>query len=445
MIPLKLAPREEAGMALLRRRLFVRGSLLLCLLLSATDVGVASDPVTVGVGLGVAQSIQLLGNNGPDLNLQATLSSIEMLRAVHQRLDSIEFGIQTTLTLLKDLPAEIQRSLDRDRDITRSETLISRRTTLERLLIELQAAEKSASKMTIRKVRSDIHNLRLGLENEVNSLFEGSGFVTPHLTAAMVIEIVAARAEETPSADISRRLGIYDDHFAEFEQLDRQGSLAYLRDAMEKGQAEAEKKIAKEVTRSEGTIVAGDYDWYAYVQMANREEKEFVPLTCLRSRSQEAYAECQFNNKQEIMVTRPYAKEFHVWKRRVTKTPLDFSAGLYELKVEAIGGEAQPGDRPGTKQVWNAGVEMQKSIEDNAELAKDVQIYNQRAKAIQVLREFEGTVSMARVLAANWDPTLARELLAESKRAQQREVVAEKNLRQFEQEIALNRALAVMD
>ncbi len=39
---------------------------------------------------------------------------------------------------------------------------------------------------------------------------------------------------------------------------------------MEKVQDEDEKKIAKALNGSDGPVVAGDFDWYAYVQMAKR-------------------------------------------------------------------------------------------------------------------------------------------------------------------------------
>jgi hypothetical protein len=144
-------------------------------------------------------------------------------------------------------------------------------------------------------------------------------------------------------------------------------------------------------------------------------------------------------------VDQPYAKEFHLWRRRLTKTALDDATRLYDLKIEPIGGEAQAGDRAGLRHIWNPPAENKAFLDEDVKLQEMVRIYNERAQALQVLREMNGVVSMGRILAANWNRALAEETFASSAAAETNRVTALDRLRQIEREIAANRASRSID
>ena len=78
-------------------------------------------------------------------------------------------------------------------------------------------------------------------------------------------------------------------------------------------------------------------------------------------------------------------------------------------------------------------------------LAGMVRTYNERARAINMLRHLDGVVSLGRVLAANWDPLLANELTWRSTEAETNKVSTFDNLRQIDREIEANRASASID
>jgi hypothetical protein len=149
--------------------------------------------------------------------------------------------------------------------------------TIRDLLRALQSANGPGSQAKIAQIKADLHRLRLDFQNEINSLFERSDFAAPYITGAMAIELAAAQAEGAEGAEISQRLRAYDARLAAMQDPERPGSLHALRDAMEKAQSEDEKKIAKALNGADGPIVAGDFDWYAFVQMAKRRVKLFHP------------------------------------------------------------------------------------------------------------------------------------------------------------------------
>ena len=214
------------------RRLLV-GTILATWLLPATAPPAQAfvDPVTIGVGLSVAQSILLLGNRGPDLNLQSTLAALEMLRAVHQRLDGIEQGItQVHLELVVDIPEQVRRDMDRDRDHRTGRDNEGARRGHPRPA-ECAAIREAHRFMGqgLLQIKADLHRLRLDLQNDINSLFDRSDFVAPYITAAMTIEIAAAqsrrgqrRRDQSPPAAL--RCSACD----EMQDWDRRGSFRRL-------------------------------------------------------------------------------------------------------------------------------------------------------------------------------------------------------------------------
>ncbi|MBD9445734.1 hypothetical protein [Rhizobium sp. RHZ01] len=403
------------------------------------------DPVTVGMGISVVQGIVSMGNKGPDLNLEATLASLEMLRAVHKRLNGIEKGIETIIVLVQDLPEQTREIMNEDRDISRSETVFGQLDTMHGLIDSLKRAKAEGKKARASQLQADIRTLMLNLRSERNALFRRSDFVVPTISSAMLIEIAAARSINEPDEEISVIVSEYDQRFRLAEGA-TVGSLVSIRGQLEGTQSAEEKLIMERVSGKKDSVIEdGSYPWMSFVRTVTTRERGKVdcgePRSGLRVDRPLDGPLPGIDCTGDIDVTRRV--EHQSWSRALKKVPIE-AGDLFKIELTEDGGQVIAGDLPGAPGTPDINDASKQHRTDHETLLKEVNQFNLRAEAIQGLRGLEAVVSLSRALAANWDSGLASnlaDLLADTNAPKS----SLNKIAQIDREIASVKAISVME
>src|ERR1700733_7366895 len=243
------------------------------MLIAVPQAGGAQVETAIAI-VGLTSSLLAAGSHAGNPQMTAILAEMRMIEALHERLDQVENSLAFIITQLVNIKADVRAELDRDRDITRMETVFGKIRNIQIKIADLAAAKQTQDSEEAAKLRLELDFRIDNLREERYALENRSDFVLPILIAAMVAEVNAMEAVGEKSDKIRKMLEEYDLRIASMQLRERGGSLTNFRESMEQSQRVLGAEIAKLVQGPGNTILSENvYPWYTHTLTHNVFEK----------------------------------------------------------------------------------------------------------------------------------------------------------------------------
>jgi len=432
--------------------------------------------VVAAVGA-LSSSVIAAGNRGGNVELTAILAQTRIIEAIHSRLDEIESSLGSILIALATLKKDVRDLLDQDRDKVRMETVYGKITVLRQLIDDLSDAVKQRDASQIIALNTQLNYRLWNFREERAALEQRSDFVLPMLVSAMLTEIGADDAVKAPRKDRARALNDYDARLAKMQDPARQGSIVSLRKQLGDQHQSTGAKIAAQVQKTPGAkpaagapvqkqevLTVGRYPWFSHT--LQRTEDRWKTGICHRQNPHQMRFEFPYEEGStsllQIRFEFPYEEgstsllqkidcdtketvgiDVHSrqWFRTIALKPIQDSSipGLLELSVQPDDPQTTSGGIPGAQRHTISDADYEAVfLKQEVELNRQIDQYNNEAKAIAELMRLEALISSARATIVRW--TGARVALLD-KEAAHLGTSADAALDKLQQTMAKNAAL----
>ena len=327
-------------------------------------------------------------------------------------MDQAEKTNALILQHLVNMPVIVRDELVRDRNITRMEDVLGEIEAIKTAITSLKNARPGKE----RKKHELLLEFSLGrLIKERGALQKRTSFVLPVMISAMVTEISAMQALGKSQNEIRTKLALYEHQFDVYQDVTKEGSLAFLRGNLEQAQKAQATKIAQTITKKD-VLVAGNYDWYKHGLV--RIDREIITMPSVPNTgsglSGGQLPPSQYTRDKHVDV------HWRAWTRTITLTAYadPDAANLYRIMIGASfaqydgdGGASLNDKHYSTDDAREADPGM-----NLLKLQKDATLYNERNDAVLSLIALETMASSARILITNWNDDDAAKLVDNSEK-----------------------------
>lgn len=379
----------------------------------------AFDPVTVGMALSVGQTVLSMTAKKNDVSGVVLQQTYRLVQELHNRMHAMETSLTVMLKRLNELPELMREEVERGGRLQRLRSVLGQVGAVKTKLEEVQRDPnvRDLAKWAAFEVKvSD-------LEAERVSLMAESDLVVPVLVVAMAMEIQIHRFRDarplprdvTYMAGLPKVLAAYDRRFSDALDETKQDSLSWLRAKLEAEQLEAEKSIAKALGLTD-VVTPGLVEWFKIVVHKTQPKlSKRCGVGISPSGDGLGMVEC-YDVPDGV---EPIGHHTHAWSREVSVTliPGHEAAGLKTINVTASGPQITPGDFPNVPHGTDA-VALQtpfmNELKEGGGFHAQLDVFNERAKAIADLRNLEQMASVALTVTANVDDRVVKTLGAEA-------------------------------
>jgi hypothetical protein len=341
----------------------------------------ALDPVTVYAGTTLASTLLKTGSNA-DVTGAVAQAQLDMLLAIHSRLDKIETSLSDVMLQIAELPTVMRDLLSQDSDIDQSELTIG---ILETITQRLSLLRQRGAKGVVDDAELD--KALLDLKSARNTLLHRTDNVAPTFVRALVTEIIASTTAGKPPDEIGQLLAVYDHRFQEILDADRKGSLAWGLEELVRLQQNDEAVIAATLGFHSGKIQSGIVHWYLSPVNFNG-----------------AYGTSRGGNDFGWDHDR-------IWQRRIDVRTMDQEYSAFHIAISPVG-PYDPGMTSKRRLRPSIATKLESSkIQENSRLQNEaVAVFNARANAIRVVADTIRLASLARRVIADWSEAEAGRL-----------------------------------
>lgn len=318
--------------------------------LSMTEVqrAYAVEPMTIAAAASLGSALLNASTKPSSVSLQIAMAQLDISRAIHGRLDHIENSLASILTSLANMPDEMRRVAEEDRNINRSEEMLA---IMDRLYSQLRVAEKEWRNPARDPLIVDNFN---ELQNTRARLFLRSDLVTPTIIHAFAVEVTVAKALNKSKANMEE---IYSQYAERLDKIvsGKPGSLQAIYDELSAQHRTHEANMFQTFlaghASTTSTFETGYYPWlYHSLQKTVQKSRQ---VTC----DEPALDSTKINytpfdvidkswEKLPVIFVRstlstcdePYSENDPVHnserERQVTVYPSPIVPGLYKLKID---------------------------------------------------------------------------------------------------------------
>lgn len=288
----------------------------------------AIEPMTIAAAASLGAALLNASAKPSSVSLQVAMAQLDVSIAMHNRLDKIEDSLASILTSLANMPDEMRKVAEEDRNQNRSEEMMA---IMDRLHSQLKVAEKENRNPARDPMILDNFN---ELQNTRARLFKRSDLVTPTVIQAFVVEVAVAKALRLSDAHMEEIYDQYDKRLNKALSGDK-GSLQAIYDELSAQHRTHETNLFKTFTAghtpASPSFVTGDYPWISHS----------LQQTVLKYRSTIGREYNPDINRWIVVNGRePYHENDPVHDstrgRKVTVYPSPVDAGLYRLDIELL-------------------------------------------------------------------------------------------------------------
>jgi hypothetical protein len=201
----------------------------------------AIEPLTIAAGAQLAGAVLSAGSPGNKVSAAMMSAQLDMLVALHQRLDKLEESVSLALKLISELPNRIDEVEKQNLNLEKSEDVLG---LTKSISDEIELSQNKKGK-ALEEHLNKVNDYYSQLVVKRNTLFRRSDHVAPTIIQSYAVELNALDFIHAQNDRIEQAKSLYKKRLSAMLDARRAGSLAWTYVTVKRIQNEQEAGIAK--------------------------------------------------------------------------------------------------------------------------------------------------------------------------------------------------------